>query len=104
MRSAIGLALGLTLGLAAACDDDPPPETTCVDWLRCYVDCRDGQHAAGDNDLLPQEDLHRICLAQCMEIRGEVKDFPLEYELALQNPDDVGFFWESTSLCISDGA
>ncbi len=102
MRRVLGLALGFTLGLAAACDDEPPPATTCVDWLRCYFDCRDQQYARGDDQALPAEDLHEICASQCVEVSNEVEGFVLNYERAVENPDDVGFFWESMSNCVND--
>ncbi|MCH9681304.1 MAG: hypothetical protein K0V04_07720 [Deltaproteobacteria bacterium] len=100
----VGLCIGFFLGLTSACDNEPQPETSCVDWLRCHVDCRDQQYARGDDQALSAEDLHQICVSQCAEIRAEVRAFSPDYETAVQAPDDVGFFWESMSQCLNDGA
>ena len=103
MRPLAGLALGLLLGLVA-CDDDPPPATTCTDWLRCYVGCRDAQYARGDDQALTGDELHQLCVSECLDVASEVQTLPTDLDLALENPDDVGFFWESTLLCLNDGA
>lgn len=103
MRPLRGLTLGLLLGLTA-CDDEPPPATTCTDWLRCYVDCRDGQYARGDDQALGQDELHELCTLGCQETRAEVNAFPTDLDLVLKNPEDVAFLWERLSFCLNDGA
>ncbi|MCH9684950.1 MAG: hypothetical protein K0V04_26170 [Deltaproteobacteria bacterium] len=103
MRVVLSLLLGLSLGLTAGCDDEPSPSPTCVDWLQCYVDCRDQQYARGDDQALPVEDLHAICISQCQEVRMEVDSFPSGLDSVLQSPEDVAFFWERTSFCLNGG-
>ena len=78
--------------------------TPCTEWLQCYVGCRDAQYARGDDQALDQDERHQLCMSECSEIRGEIDSFPVDFDLALRNPEDVGFFWESTLLCLNDGA
>lgn len=101
MRPLLGLALGLLLGLAA-CDDDPPPATACEDWLRCYVGCRDAQYARGDDQALTQDDLHALCESECRGLVGD--DYPDGLQLAMKNPEDVGYFWGRLNFCLDGGA
>ena len=95
MAAMIGLAAGLV-----ACDE-PEPEPTCVDWLRCYVDCRDGQHARGDNDVVDKEILLELCEAECLPIAEQVDEVYGDLYLALDEPQDVGFFWDRLSYCLN---
>lgn len=94
----------LGLGLGVGCDEEPAPATTCTDWLQCYVSCRDGQYARGDDQALTQDERHQLCLSECMEIRGEVDSFPTDLDLVLKNPEDVGFLWGRLNFCLNDGA
>ncbi|MEM7160702.1 MAG: hypothetical protein AAF799_48140 [Myxococcota bacterium] len=103
MRPLIGLALGVLLGLGA-CDEEPPPETTCADWLRCYSSCRDEQYARGDDQALTQDDLHQLCVSECIDIANEVDPWPTDLDQVMKNPEDVGFLWERLTFCLTDGA
>lgn len=102
MRPLFGLALGLLLGLGA-CDDDPPARANgCTEWVRCYAGCRDAQYARGDDQSLTQDQRHEQCTMECAELVGD--DFPTDLDLAMKAPEDVGFFWESLTLCLDGGA
>ena len=103
MRPLIGLAVGLLLGLGA-CDEDPPAETTCADWLSCYSSCREAQYTRGDDRALTQDELHQLCVSECGDIASEVEPWPTDLDLVMKNPEDVGFFWGRLSFCLSDGA
>lgn len=94
---------GLVLGLNG-CDNDPPPATTCTDWLTCYVGCRDGQYARGDDQALTQDELHQLCVSECLDIVAEVEQWPTDLDLTLRNPEDVGFFWGRMAFCLNGGA
>ena len=95
------MGLGLMFGVVTACDEPEPAPTTCTDWLRCYVDCRDGQYARGDDQAVDREVLLDICESECLDIAGQVRDWPSEIYLAVETPQDVGFFWERLSYCLN---
>lgn len=95
--------LGMLLGIGA-CDDEPPPATTCTDWLQCYTGCRDAQYARGDDQALAQDELHQLCVSECQDIATEVDAWPTDLDLALRNPEDVAFFWGRMTFCLNDGA
>ena len=99
MAAVVGLALGVT----GACDDPEPAPTTCTDWLRCYVDCRDGQYARGDDQAVDREVLLDICENECIDIAREAPDWPSNIYLAVENPQDEGFFWGRLSFCLNGG-
>ena len=93
--------LGLALGVVASCDDPEPAPTACTDWLRCYVDCRDGQYARGDDQAVDREVLLDICENECLEVAEKAEGLPTEIYLAVENPQDAGSFWELISLCLN---
>ena len=64
--TALGLALGFTL--AAACDEEPPPNH-CVEFLSCYGDCRKLPEAQS-TDLLDTESPEAMEHATCFNICG----------------------------------
>lgn len=93
--------LGFVLGGVGSCDEPEPATATCTDWLRCYVDCRDGQYARGDDQAVDREVLLDICENECIDIAREAPDWPSNIYLAVENPEDVGFFWERMSFCLN---
>ena len=100
-RIAVAAGLGLALGTVSSCDESEPRPTTCKDWLRCYVDCRDAQYARGDDQAVAREVLLDICENECLDLASQAQDLPVDVYLAVENPQDVGFFWETMSLCLS---
>ncbi|MCA9709774.1 MAG: hypothetical protein KDK70_28300 [Myxococcales bacterium] len=96
----LGLSLGLLLGLGA-CDDDPPPPppTTCPDWLVCYTGCRATQFANDEDRTLTAAERHTLCVAECVELRSEVEEFPPSLDLSLREPQDNSLFWQRLQAC-----
>ena len=93
--------LGLTLGVA--CDEPEETPTSCADWLRCYADCRDGQYARGDDQAVDREVLLDLCENECLDLTMNAQGWSSNMYLAVENPEDVGFFWERLSFCLNGG-
>lgn len=91
----------MAAGVVGACDEPEPEPTTCTDWLRCYSDCRDAQYARGDDQAVDREVLLDQCESECLDLAEKAEGLPTEVNLAVENPQDVGFFWEIMSLCLN---
>ena len=99
------ILLGLALGLlpTGACDQPEPKPASCVEWLACYVGCRDEQYRRGEEDTVPLQELHGACIDSCLNLAEAAPEYPLGIEDALAAPSDRGSFWVTLNYCITDG-
>ncbi|MEX1366175.1 MAG: hypothetical protein AB1Z98_23825 [Nannocystaceae bacterium] len=65
------------------------------------MDCRDAQYARGDDQAVDREVLLEVCESECLDVAREVQDWPTDIYLAVENPQDVGFFWGRLSFCLN---
>lgn len=86
---------------SASCDD-PPPENKCLEFLRCYAECRDEMEIGEDCDVSPlEQNAARMDAGRCFDIceNGSFLDPSFFPFYPLENQD--GRTWGVIAACLN---